>query len=70
MSTIMSQFLWFNKSIMIDNNSAHFSNNCINYVVQLFKTNRKIKTWDDIMTEFNLENKRCFSWMQHINGLP
>ena len=38
--------------------------------IQLFKTNRKIKTWDDIMAEFNLENKRYFSGMQLINGLP
>ena len=38
--------------------------------IQLFKTNRKIKTWDDIITEFNLENKRYFSGMQLINGLP
>ena len=36
--------------------------------IQLFKTNRKIKTWDDIMTEFNLENNS--SGMQLINGLP
>ena len=38
--------------------------------IQLFKTNRKIKTWDDIITEFNLKNKRYFSGMQLINGLP
>ena len=28
--------------------------------IQLFKTNRKIKTWDDIITEFNLEIKDIF----------
>ena len=74
-STIMSRFLWFNKSIMIDSNSISFSNisdKGINQAGQLFKTNckKKKKNWDEIWTELSLQKNTYFSWLQLVNALP
>ena len=44
---------------MIDSNTVFFSNisnKGINYVGQLFKTNEKIKGWEEITTKLSLEN--------------
>lgn len=59
-STIVTQFLCFNKSIMIDSKRIFFTNilnKGINYVDQLFKTNGKIERLDQLLTDFSLENK-------------
>ena len=72
-STIMSQFLWYNKYILIDKQSFLFSamsNNGLNYVGHLFDTRGEIKDWNTIKLEFGLENTLHFSWMQLINSIP
>ena len=46
------------------------SNNGLNYVNRLFDTNGEIKDWESNKSEFNLENKILFSWMQLIDSIP
>ena len=45
-------------------------NNGLNYVDRLFDTNGEIKDWESNKSEFNLENKILFSWMQLIDSIP
>ena len=45
-------------------------NNGLNYVDRLFDTNGEIKDWESNKSEFNLENKILFSWMQLIDFIP
>ena len=50
-SIIVSQFLWFNKHILIEKQSLLFPtmlNNGLNYVDQLFDNNGEIKDWKTI----------------------
>jgi len=66
-------FLWYNSYILIDKKSFIFSgmtNNGLNYVGQLFTENGKIKSWENIKLEFNLDNSSYFSWMQLIESVP
>ena len=62
-STILSQYLWFNKHINIGNNSvyfSHFSNHGINFIGNLGDINGKYKSWDTIKYEYNLTDKEKF----------
>jgi len=72
-STIMSQFLWYNKYILIDKRSfniSDMSDKGLNYVGQLFTAEGKIKSWEIVKLEFNLDKKLYFSWMQLIESIP
>ena len=42
----------------------------INYVSQLFKPDGSIKAWHDFKTEFGLENRHYFKFLQIMNTLP
>ena len=47
MSTVASQFIWYNKHIQIGNKSIYlhnFSSKNLNFVGQLFDTDRKLKS--------------------------
>ena len=47
-SCILSQCIWYNKSIQVDKASAHFFKffeKSINYVLQLFSDSGSIKKW-------------------------
>ena len=69
----MSQFIWFNKYIKIDNSSVYikyFSNKNLNFVGELFETDGKIKPWEKIKTLYNLPNNMEFCWMQIVHALP
>lgn len=53
----MSQ-LWFSKSVFTDNKSifvSNMSNKGVKHVGQLSKTNGKVKSQEEITTEFSLE---------------
>ena len=53
-SAILSQFLWFNLNIKIDNKSifvSGFASKNINFVGQTFHENGKAKSWDYIKSE-------------------
>ena len=59
-SAILSQFLWFNSNIKIDNKSifiSGFASKNINFVGQIFHENGRSKSWDYIKSEYNLESK-------------
>ena len=69
----MSQFLWFNKHILIDGKSfiiSDMSDKGLNFVGQLFNESGKIKYWENIKLEFHLDKKSYFSWMQVIESIP
>ena len=72
-SVILSQFLWFNSNIIIGNNSifiADFASKNINFVGQVFHENGKTKSWDYIKSEYNLQNKLKYRWIQLTDALP
>ena len=69
----MSQILWYNIYIQIDEGDVHlsrFSQNNLNFVSQLFNTNGSIKTWYLLKQEFHLKNNSYFQWLQLINSIP
>ena len=58
---ILSQYLWFNKFVIVDNsyvNFNNFSNKNINFVSDL------------VNDEYHLDNKLYFQWMQLIHAIP
>ena len=72
-SAILSQFLWFNSNIEIDNKNiiiSDFANKNINFIGQIFPENGKTKLWDYIKSEYNLESKLKYRWIQLTDILP
>ena len=73
LSSILSQFSWYNIYIQIDEGDVHlskFSQNNLNFVSQLFNTNGSIKTWYFLKQEYHLNNNNYFQWLQLINSIP
>ena len=71
-STIMPQFLWFSKCILLEKQSFLFptlSNNALNDIGHIFNNNRETKDWETIKLEFNSENRFHFSWKQLIDSI-
>ena len=63
---ILSQYLWFNKFIIVDNsyvNFTNFSNKYINFVNDLVNENCNFKSWETLKNEYPLDNKLYFQWM-------
>ena len=72
-SAILSQFLWFNSQILIDNNTVHFryfSEKGINYIKQLFDSNGNVKPWLNLEQEYNLRKNYQFKWIQLLHAIP
>ena len=72
-SCILSQFLWYNIYIQIDEDDVHlswFSQNNLNFVCQLFDTNNTFKAWHFLKYEYHLNNNSFFQWLQLINSVP
>ena len=72
-SCLLSNFLWYNRKILIDKKPIYFyklSKNNINFVHQLFLPTGKLKYWSDIETEFNLSKSLHFQVMQLLNAIP
>ena len=72
-SCVLSQFLWYKSYIKIDNKAVYlkfFSTNNINFITQLFNTDRSVKNWNILKTEFALQNKDELCWLQLVNALP
>ena len=70
---ILSQYLWYNRSIQVDNSSVYFlkfSEKNINYVSQLFSDNGSIKQWHEFKREHNLHESFYFQWLQLIDSIP
>ena len=68
-SCILSQYLWYNRRIQVDNSSVYslnFSEKNINYVSQLLNDNGSIKQWHESKREHNLHESFYFQWLQLI----
>ena len=71
-SCILSQYLWFNKFIIVDNsyvNFTNFSTKSINFVSDLVNQNCNFKIWETLKNEYHLDNKLYFQWMQLIQAI-
>ena len=71
-SSIVSQFLWLNKDIKIDNKHVIFSNfskNGINFVGQLFDSDWKLHCWEFLKEKYILSQNMKFQWFQLIHAL-
>ena len=71
-SCIMSNFLWFNKHILIEKKSIffrYFSDKGLNFVYQLFDNNGSVKSWSSIKEEFDFNNISNFKWQQLIYAI-
>ena len=72
-SIILSQYVWFDKFIIVDNsyvNLANFLTKNINFVSDLVNQNYNFKSWETLKNEYHLDNKLYFQWMQLINAIP
>ena len=72
-SRVLSQFIWYNSYIKIDSKAVYlksFSTKNINFVTQLFHTDGSVKNWNILKTEYALQNKDQFCWLQLINAIP
>ena len=75
-SYVLSQFLWYNSYIKIDNKAVYLeisSTKNINFIAQLLNTDESVKKQNILKTEFALQNKAQFCWLQlgvlNFNGL-
>ena len=69
-SGVLSQFIWYNSYIKIDNKAVYlksFLTKNINSITQLFNTYGSVKNWNILKTEYALQNKDHFCWLQLIN---
>ena len=72
LSLVSSQFLWYNSYIKIDNEVAcykDFADKRINFVSDLFDENGELKSWQKILSDFQLTQKSYFKWFQLINAI-
>ena len=72
-SCLRSQFLWFNKDIKINNKKLHFqdfSKENINFVEHLCKLSGVFKSWSEIKSEYNLEEKMFYKSCQLCHEIP
>ena len=70
---VLSQSLWYNSYIKIDYKAVYlkfFSAKNINFKTQLFNTDGSVKNWIILKTEFALQNKDQFCWLQLVNAIP
>ena len=69
---ILSQYLWFNKFIIVDNCYINFTNflaKNVNFVRNLVNENCNFKSWETLKNEYHLDNKLYFQWMQLIHAI-
>ena len=72
-SGVLSQFICYNSYIKIDNKAVYlkfFSTKNIHSITQLFNTVGSVKNWNILKTEYALQNKDQFYWLQIINAIP
>ena len=46
------------------------SENQFNFLTDFFYLYGKLKSWSDLVKEYNLNHKLCFKWSQLIPALP
>ena len=72
-SCFLSQYLWYNRSIQVDNSSVYFlkfSKKNINLVSQIFSGNGSIKQWHEFNRQHNLHERFYFQWLQLRDSIP
>ena len=72
-SCILSEFLWFNEHINIENKCIFFkkfSEKNINFVYSIVSENGSIKKWETFKRDFNLGNEDYFKYMQLVDAIP
>ena len=72
LSSILSQYLWYKRSIQVDNSYVYFLNfseKNIAYVSQLFSDNGYFKQWHEFKREHNLHEIFYFQWLQLIDAV-
>ena len=67
----MSNFLWFNKQILIEKSPSFFFflDEGLNFVYQLFDNNGSIKSCGSSKEEFDFNNILNFKWQQIMYAL-
>ena len=71
-SCILSQYLWFNKFITVDNsyvNFTNFSTKNVNFNSDLANKNSNCKIWETLKNKYQLD-KLYFQWTQLIQAIP
>ena len=72
-SCIQSDYLWYNRHLLIDNRPVYlqsFADKNVNFLDNLLDGSGNFKSWKELKTEFNLPDCLYFSWMQLINSIP
>ena len=72
-SCIQSNYLWYNRHLLIDNRPVYlqsFADKNVNFLDNLLDGSGNSKSWNELKTEFNLADSLYFSWMQLINSIP
>ena len=72
-SSVLIQFLWYNRYIKIDNKAVYlkfFLTKNINFITQLFNTFGSVKNRSILKTEFVFQNKDQFCWLHLVNAIP
>ena len=67
------QFLWYNSYTKIDNKFVcykDFADKNFNYINNLFDENGELKSWQKILSDFQLTQKSYFIWFQLIYAIP
>ena len=69
---ILSQFIWFNLNIKVDNKPVEFffSDKNFNFIGQLFNDNGNIEPQESIRIEFHIKDTHRIYWLQTIDDLP
>ena len=72
-SCILSSVLWNNCSIRINSKPINFrllSNQNLIYLHQLFDNNGRLKNWDNIKSELELNDSLYLQWRQLVHSIP
>ena len=70
LSAVASQFVWYNEYRKIDNNTIYcryFSQKNLNHIGDLFGNNGKMRSWEDLRTKLDLDDKKKFYRRQIIH---
>ena len=65
--------MWFTADIKINSKPFHFqdfSKENINFVEHLYKPFGVFKSWSEVKTEYNLEEKMFYKWFQLYHAIP
>ena len=63
LSAVISQFIWYNEYIKIDNNTiynCYFSQKTLIISAIFFEGNGKMRSWEDLRTKLGLNDNKKF----------